>query len=170
MQNARDTFYVTLRDRLAAINPARTIVLRGVVRPGVLVEENELVSLDLPVNAFSLHWTTLSVEAQSALPLMTMGCAITYATDGDSGNGGMDRGRLLAAMDAELVTALSAAPQSTLKMSYVGAAGGPGVGPVAMATNVFWGDAVFAPVTVTDERLERMATVAVYCYQEAGEL
>ena len=30
MQNARDTFYVTLRDRLAAVNPARTMVLRGV--------------------------------------------------------------------------------------------------------------------------------------------
>ena len=44
MQNAKDTFYVTLRDRLAAVNPARTMVLRGVTRPGVLVEENELAS------------------------------------------------------------------------------------------------------------------------------
>jgi hypothetical protein len=44
MQNARDTFYVRLRDRLAAVNPARTMVLRGVTRPGVLVEENELAS------------------------------------------------------------------------------------------------------------------------------
>jgi hypothetical protein len=80
MQNARDTFYVTLRDRLAAVNPARTIVLRGLVRPGVLVEENELVSAALPADAFCLHWTTLSVDAQGALPLVTMECAITYAT------------------------------------------------------------------------------------------
>jgi hypothetical protein len=170
MQNARDTFYVTLRDRLAAVNPARTMVLRGVVRPGVLVEENELVSEELPTDAFCLHWTTLSVDAQGALPLVTMGCAITYATDGDSGNGGMDRGRLLAAMDAELMTAVSAAPQSTVKMNYVGAAGGSGMAPMAMGTNVFWGDAVFGPVVVNGERLERVATVAVYCYQEAGEL
>ena len=42
MQSAKDTFYVTLRDRLAALNPARTVVVRGMVRPGVLVEENEL--------------------------------------------------------------------------------------------------------------------------------
>ena len=42
MQNAKDTFYVTLQSRLAALNPARTIVVRGVVRPGTLVEENEL--------------------------------------------------------------------------------------------------------------------------------
>ncbi len=55
MQNARDTFYVTLRDRLAAVNPARTIVLRGVTRPGVLVEENELVSAYQPVDAFCLR-------------------------------------------------------------------------------------------------------------------
>ncbi len=64
MQNARDTFYVTLRDRLAAINPGRTMVLRGVTRPGVLVEENELVSAFQPVNAFCLHWTGLSVDAR----------------------------------------------------------------------------------------------------------
>ena len=44
MQNAKDTFYVTLRDRLAAVNPARTMLVRGVIRPGLLVEENELAS------------------------------------------------------------------------------------------------------------------------------
>ena len=42
MQNAKDTFYTTLQSRLAAMNPARTIVVRGVVRPGTLVDENEL--------------------------------------------------------------------------------------------------------------------------------
>ena len=93
MQNARDTFYVTLRDRLAAVNPARTMVLRGVTRPGVLVEENELVSAYQPVDTFCLHWTGLCVDAKGALPLVTMVCEIRYAADGDSGNGGMDRGR-----------------------------------------------------------------------------
>ena len=57
MQNAKDTFYVTLRDRLAALNPARTMVVRGVTRPGVLVEENELVSAYEPVDVFCLRWT-----------------------------------------------------------------------------------------------------------------
>ena len=170
MQNARDTFYVTLRDRLAAVNPARTIVLRGVTRPGVLVEENELASAIAPVNAFCLRWTGLSVDAQGALPLATMACEISYATDGDSGNGGMDRGRLLSGMDAELVAAVSAAPQNVTKMNYVGAAGGSGLAPVAMGTNVFWGDAAFGAAMVNGERLERVATVEVFCYQEAGEL
>ena len=34
MQNARDTFYVTLRDRLAAVNPARTMVVRRLLEGG----------------------------------------------------------------------------------------------------------------------------------------
>src|SRR5216683_1466497 len=91
MQNARDTFYVTLRDRLAAVNPTRTMVLRGVTRPGVLVEENELASAYQPVDAFSLRWTGLSVDAKGSLPLVTMVCEVRYATDGNSGNGGMER-------------------------------------------------------------------------------
>jgi hypothetical protein len=169
MQNARDTFYVTLRDRLAALNPARTMVLRGVTRPGVLVEENELASAAVPVNAFCLRWTGLSVDAQAALPLVTMVCEIQYATDGSSGNGGMDRGRLLSAMDGELVGAVSGAPQNTAKMNY-SAAAGAGAAPVAMGTNVFWGDAAFGATVVNGERLERLATVEVFSYQEAGEL
>jgi hypothetical protein len=170
MQNARDTFYVTLRDRVAAVNPARTIVLRGVTRPGVLVEENELVSAYQPVNAFCMHWAGLSVDTQGALPLVTMTCQIQYATDGDAGNGGMDRGRLLSGMDAELTAAVSGAPKHTVKMNYVGAAGNSGQAPVAMATNVFWGDVTFGAVVVNGERLERVATVEVFSYQEAGEL
>ena len=31
MQDTKDTFYVTLRDRIAAGNPARTVIVRGVV-------------------------------------------------------------------------------------------------------------------------------------------
>jgi hypothetical protein len=170
MQNARDTFYVTLRDRLAAVNPARTMVLRGVTRPGVLVEENELVSAYQPVNVFCMHWTGLSVDAQSGLPLVTMTCQIQYATDGDAGNGGMDRGRLLSGMDAELAAMVNAAPHKTVKMNYVAAAGSSGQPPVAMATNLFWGDVAFGPVVVNGERLERVATVEVFSYQEVGEL
>jgi hypothetical protein len=167
MQNARDTFYVVLRDRLAALNQARTMVLRGVTRPGVLVEENELASAGEPANVFCLRWAGLSVDARGALPLVSMSCEVQYETDGNAGNGGMDRGRLLAAMDAELAAAVSAAPQQAVKMNYVGAAG---VAPVAMGTNVFWGDATFGAVVVNVERLERVATVEVFSYQEAGEL
>lgn len=164
MQNAKDTFYTTLQARLAAINPSRTMVVRGVTRPALLVEDNELPTDTVPVDAFRLRWTGLKVDNEAALPLAAMACEIRYATDGNAGNGGMDRGRLLAAMDAELATALAMPPRSALKMSYTAAP------PAPLATNVFWGEAAFAPVVVSDERLERVATVDVFFYQEAGEL
>ncbi len=170
MQNAKDTFYVTLRDRLAAVNPTRTMVVREVIRSGVLVAENELGSAMEPVNAFCLHWAEMSANAAGEMPLVALRCEIQYATDGSAASGGMDRGRLMAAMDAELIAAVNAAPQNTMKMNYVGAAGGSGVAAVAMGTNVFWGDVSFGPLTTKDERLERMATVEVFAYQEAGEL
>lgn len=168
MQNAKDTFYTTLQGRLTAVNPARTVVVRGVTRPGVLVEENELASAYEPVDAFRLRWTGMKVDGHGALSLVAMECEIRYATDGNSGNGGMDRGRLLAAMDGELVSAVGAAPQHALKMNYSGVS--VGIAPVAMETNVFWGDVVFGTVVVEGERLERVATVTVFSYQEAGEL
>ena len=169
MQDARDTFYVALRGRLAAINPERTIVVRGQVRPGVLVRENELPTAFQPVDAFSLRWTAMRVDTFSPLALVAMECEITYATDGTAGNGGLDRGRLLAAMDGELTTALSIAPHSAAKMNYSGVAG-TGAAAVAMGTNIFWSQATFAPTTIAGERIERVATLQVFSYQEAGEL
>ena len=169
MQDARDTFYVALRGRLAAINPSRTIVLRGQVRPGLLVEENELPTASPVVDAFSLRWTATRVDSFGPLPLVAMQCEITYATDGTAANGGLDRGRLLAAMDGELTAALSATPHSTIKMNFSGVAG-TGAAAVAMNTNIFWSQATFAAATIAGERVERTATVQVFSYQEAGEL
>jgi hypothetical protein len=117
MQNAKDTFYLTLQGRLAALNPARTMVLRGVVRPGTLVDENELATASIPLDVFRLQWTKLQVNSASPLPWVAMECAIRYATDGNAGNGGMDRGRLLAAMDAELASALAAEPRAVPKLN-----------------------------------------------------
>jgi hypothetical protein len=168
MQNAKDTFYVTLQGRLSILNPARTMVLRGIVRPGILVTENELTTATIPVNAFRLEWGGVLAIGGGPLPLAAIECSIQYATDGDPGNGGMDRGRLLATMDAELAAVLGAEPHTVQKMNY--AASGAGVAPTAMATNVFWADPSFGEARVVGERLERTATVQVFAYQEAGEL
>ena len=54
MQNAQNTFYITLRNRLVALNPNRTIYLRGVTRPGILVESNEFVVAQPPSDVFVL--------------------------------------------------------------------------------------------------------------------
>jgi len=164
MQNAKDTFYLALQGRLAALNPAREILLRGVMRPGTLVEENELPLAWVPVDAFRLQWTALSVDSAGPMPLATLECTIQYATDGSQGSGGMDRGRLLAAMDAELAQALGQQPRSVPKMNYTGASA------TTMGTNIFWADPVFAAVVSAGERLERTVTVPVFAYQEVGEL
>jgi hypothetical protein len=168
MQNAKDTFYTTLQGRLAALNPARQIVVRGVLRPGTVVDENELPSAWVPVDAFRLQWTSLQVTSASPLPWVAMECVIHCATDGTPGNGGIDRGRLLAAMDAELASALTTAPHTVPKMNYASAS--TGGAPITMATNIFWADPVFGTTKATGERLERSTTVQIFAYQEAGEL
>jgi hypothetical protein len=168
MQNAKDTFYEVLRMRLAAVNPERTVVLRGVVRPGVLVEENELVTDAAPVDCFRLRWTAAVCEAQSPMPVVTLACEVVYETVGTAVNSGMDRGRALAAMDGELLQIVNAAPKNAPKVNYAGLAFGKSVAP--MQTQIWWGDVTFGPEQVKDERVMRTATVAVMSYQEAGEL
>ena len=57
MQFAKDSFYIALRDRLAVVNPARTVAINGTVRPAVLVAENEPVSAaSLLPNVFQVTW------------------------------------------------------------------------------------------------------------------
>lgn len=168
MQNAKDTFYEVLRSRLVALNAERTIVLRGVVRPGVLVEENELLSAVALPDCFRLRWSLGEVDANGAMPLAMTNCSIDYETAGTSMNGGMDRGRALAAMDAELQSAVNAFPRNAPKMNYSGLANSAGA--VAMQTSVWWGVVAFGDTVIKDDRLARTATVQLMSYQEAGEL
>lgn len=168
MQNAKDTFYEVLRGRLATLNPERTIVVRGLTRPGVLVDENELIASAALPDCFHLRWTTTAVDTQAAMPLVTVGCEVAYATAGSAMSGGLDRGRSLAAMDGELLAAVGQVPQNAVKNNYTALASGGGV--AAMTTRVWWGDVVFGPMKVDRDRLTRLATVQVMSYAEAGEL
>jgi hypothetical protein len=168
VQNTKDTFYEVLRGRLAVLNSYRTIVLRGVVRPGVLVEENELMSTVALPDCFRLRWAVVSVDPKGALPMVTLECSIEYETAGTAMNGGMDRGRALTAMDGELHGATNVLPRSSPKMSYAGLANG--IAPVAMETSIWWGEVSFGKTVIKEDRLARTATVVVMSYQEAGEL
>jgi hypothetical protein len=168
MQNAKDTFFQMLQARIAALNPARTVEVRGLTRPGVLVPENELPSAAVSTDVFRLDWTGVSVDGAKGTPLVTMQCTIRYATDGTMGAGGMDRGRALAAMDVELLDALRSEPRNTPKLSY--STGVTGTTAKTLGTRVFWGDPVFGPCEIVGERLTRTAIVQVLSYQEAGEL
>jgi hypothetical protein len=168
VQNAKDTFYEMLRGRLATLNPERTIALRGVVRPGVLVEENELDTTVAQPDCFRLRWTQAASDPEGALTTIALQCEIDYETAGNAFNGGMDRGRALSAMDAELQAAVNAVPHWAPKNNYAGLAAGSAVVP--MATNIWWAQVVFGQVEIKKDRLARTATVMVMSYEEAGEL
>ena len=168
MQNAKDTFYEVLRSRVAAANPERTIVLRGVTRPGVLVDENELVSTVTIPDCFRLRWIDATVDPANAMPIASLTCEVMYETAGTAGNGGLDRGRLLAAMDAELVAVLNNAPQTATKQSYAALATGGSA--TAMSTNIWWSEVVLGSLVVKADRIGRTAKVTVMSCEEAGEL
>lgn len=163
MQLAKDTFYVTLRDGVAVANPQRTTAVRGVLRPAVLVEENELLSGVALVETFRLRWTAASVDPSGTVPMAKLRCEIRYETAGTAAVGGMDRGRTLVAMDGELRTVLSGAVQSATKMDFTGAT------PVPTGTRIFWSDPAFGEVVAAGDRLGRLATVEVWSVEGVGE-
>lgn len=161
MQNAKDTFYITLRDRLATLNPQRTMTLRAVSRPGILVEEAEAPAAQPQLDAFTLRWTGLQTDVQLPAILAQMTCEIQYATAGTQTNAGLDRGRALEEMDAELLQLLY--PYSAQKMDYTKSPA------AALETMVFWSEPQFAPAVTLRDHLSRTATVTVLAFQEQGE-
>jgi hypothetical protein len=82
-------------------------------------------------------------------------------------NGGLDRGRALAAMDGELLGALQQSPQNAVKTDFSALAQDGAV--VTMASRVWWSNATFGSMEVRADQLVRVATVQVMSYQEAGE-
>jgi hypothetical protein len=161
MQNAKDSFYMALRTRLTEINPQRTILVRGAVRPGILVEEAEAPFSQFPSDVFVLRWLCLAVDMNLDSTMTGEQCEIVYQTCGTQSFGGLDRGRALSAMDEELMAMIQ--PFYTPKLNYAATP------PAAMLTQVFWNEPVFSPIVTQRDRLRRSATVLVYSYQEQGE-
>jgi hypothetical protein len=161
MQNAKDTFYITLRDRLATVNPARTIMLRAVTRPGILVEEAEAPMPQPLLDTFALRWTGLEADLQLSAILAQMTCEIQYCTAGTQLNAGLDRGRALEEMDYEVLKLLY--PYSAQKMNYTQDPA------AAMETLVFWSEPEFGPAVTVRDRLSRTVKVRVFTFQEQGE-
>jgi hypothetical protein len=161
MQNAKDSFYAALRSRLASVNPDRTMLLRGAVRPGILLEEAEAPFSQLPNDVFVLRWLGVGVETDLPALMVAEECEVVYQSCGTQGFSGVDRGRALTAMDVELVAMLQ--PCSTPKLNYTVQP------PMTLLTSVFWDEALFAPVVTQRDRLSRSVRVMVYSYQEQGE-
>jgi hypothetical protein len=161
MQNAKDSFYAALRARLTVINPNRTILLRGVVRPGIVVEESEAPFAQLPNDVFVLRWLGLGIDVDLPSTMAAEECEVLYQTCGTQSFGGLDRGRALSAMDEELEAMLQ--PYFTPKLNYTVQP------PAPMLTKTFWEEVTFGPLTTQRDLLSRSAKVLVYSYQEQGE-
>ena len=152
---------MALRTRLATINPERTILLRGAVRPGILVEETEAPMNQLPSDVFVLRWLGLGTDSDLPATMAREQCEIIYQTCGTQSFGGLDRGRSLSEMDEEILA--MTVPHHTQKLDFTATP------PAAMLTQVFWDEPAFASIVIQRDQLSRTATVLVYSYQEQGE-
>lgn len=161
MQSAKDSFFLALRERLAEVNPERTVVIDGQVRPGILVYENETEGVSGFVSdVFCIEFRDVQQVAYVAQAPMRMTCAITYRTKGGGDSSGLGRGRALAKMDAELCALLAAGVTRKFDHSVV---------PIAdLGTMVFWGQPTFEAMTFDGEAVKRTARVSVYFHAEAG--
>jgi hypothetical protein len=166
MQAAKDSFYMALRERLAALNPARTITVDGVTRPGIVVRENmEPQFAAAQPGAFYLDWGEVRV-AEGTRPILGLDCGIWYASEGSS-EAGVDRGRMLAQMDEELLRIC--APPHTRMRDYSQSPS------VDLAAGVFWTMPELTNVAKEEStvaqgrdasaaRLERWARLKVYFF------
>ncbi len=162
MQAAKDSFYMALCARLQQVNPQRTVVIEGEVRPGLLVAENEPAVCSQPAEAFCLEWGETRPVSESPLVasrLMSAELTIRYRTGG-SNNGECDRGRSLTTMDAELLAICT--PSQAAKMDYTQTA------PAALGSNVFWKSPALGAAEQTASLLGRSATTTVYFYPESA--
>lgn len=159
MQAAKDSFYMTMCARLQQVNPERTVVINGEVRPGMMVAENEAAVCAQPAEAFCLEWGEAKPLDASATKntLMSVDVTFRYRTCG-SNNGDCDRGRSLTAMDAELMAICS--PQQTAKLDYTQAMA------TSLGSKVFWKSPTLGPLRQTASLLGREAKTTVYFYPE----
>jgi hypothetical protein len=177
MQFAKDSFYMALRERLASLNPQRTVTLNGVTRPAVIVAENELViPVDPLPDAFYIEWAaSQTVDGQAgSRALMAMDCVISHHTIGTV-ESGVDRGRALATLDMELTGICQ--PARTAKQDFTRTPS------VDLGTNIFWTAPRLGPVSGSDGfrteglpgkgqsiRLERRAVLKVFFFTEVNTL
>lgn len=158
MQSAKDSFYIALRDRLAALNPQRTVVVGGVTRPAILVRENEpAAEASDQANAFYLDWGPLLALDDSDTPVMQMRCEVKYWTSGSSDSAG-DRGRQLCALDEELMKICD--PPRTALMDYSSSPA------TDLGRSVFWGPPQLTTKVDEQARAQRTAELTVYFLAE----
>lgn len=162
MQATKDTFYLTLRDRLAQAYPTRTILFNGSTRTAMIVLENDQPSVAARQNdTFYVEWGEVRAVQPSTSKLMAMECRVSYGSAGTDAIGGLDRGRVVAEMDSELLAICS--PCLTEKFDYTGAS------PVDLGSTIFWSVPTFQPSKAAPNCLAHEATITVYFFPEVNQ-
>jgi len=184
MQFAKDSFFLALQQRLAGLNPARTVTINGATVPAVAVVENlPPASAEPQPNAFYIEWGSAAVVDGGAgnAALMSLNCVISYYTLGTV-QSMVDRGRVLGQLDNELLGICQ--PTNTEKYDYTQS-------PSAdLGTSVFWNQPAFQEATTSgvedstaayqgravrraiyeqahqDGRVERRAELTVFFFSE----
>jgi hypothetical protein len=167
MQFAKDSFFLALQERLAGLNPARTVSVDGTTVPAVLVSENMPPAFSDPeANTFYISWGAARVVSGYSGwgALVSIDAVISYHSMG-SVPSMVDRGRLLGQLDSELLSICQ--PANTEKRDY-------SQSPSAdLGTRVFWSQPSFEGVTGEDEaekhgdgRVGRKVRMTIYFWSE----
>ncbi len=158
MQSAKDSFYMALRDRLATLNPQRTVLLEGRTRPAIVVRENEpATAVEDQPNTFYLDWGLALALDDSETPVMQMQCTVGYWTAGSTDSAG-DRGRQMTKLDEELLQICD--PPRTRLLDYSSS-------PVTdLGRNVFWTPPAMKAKADEQGRVHRAAELTIYFLAE----
>jgi hypothetical protein len=143
MQFAKDSFFLALQQRLAGLNPGRTVTINGATVPAVLVVENlPPASAEPQPNAFYIEWGSAAVVDGHAgnAALMSLDCVVRYYTLGTV-QSMVDRGRVLGQLDSELLEICQ--PTNTEKYDYTQSPGAD------LGTSVFWNQPAFQEATTS---------------------
>jgi hypothetical protein len=162
MQATKDSFYLTLRDRLAQAYPARTISVDAVTRPAMVVVENDRPSVTARQHdAFYLEWGETRAVRPAISTLRAMTCTIAFSSAGTEQSGGLNRGRCASELESELLAICS--PAVAEKNDWTGAT------PTKLGSNIFWTQPVVKPVKAEAGCVGREASLTVYFYPEVNQ-
>jgi hypothetical protein len=178
MQFAKDSFFLALQERLAGLNPARVVTVSGATVPAVVVLENLPPAYgERKANTFYIEFGAAQLELGGGwnCGLMSLDVAISYYSLGSVASM-VDRGRLLAQLDAELLSICQ--PPNTEKRDYSRSPS------TDLGTRVFWSEPTFPVNDVRRDssgglatqverqeaaRVERRARVKMYFFPEGAQ-
>ena len=122
--------------------------------------ENETpVPANTELETFLVSWE----GAAKVLPdarLMYMDCKLSYGSQGTDDMLRTDRGRIVTAMDIELLRMCE--PRSAVKYDYTQTP------PAALETNIFWTSPVMAALAEVSGVLLRTATIRLFFFPEVA--